>query len=69
MMHKQLMTSAELIKLLKANGWTLKGVTGSHHQFRHPTNPMVVTVPHPRKDMKPGTLANILRTAGLKKGK
>ncbi|MFR7348825.1 type II toxin-antitoxin system HicA family toxin [Peptoniphilus sp.] len=25
-----------------------------------------VTVPHPRKDFKPGTFANILRQAGLK---
>ncbi|HHL8177359.1 TPA: type II toxin-antitoxin system HicA family toxin [Escherichia coli] len=38
---------------------------GSHHQFRHPVHPGLVTVPHPKKDIKPGTLAQIGRQAGL----
>jgi predicted RNA binding protein YcfA (HicA-like mRNA interferase family) len=41
-------------------------VRGSHHHFRHPTKPGIVTVPHPRKDMPIGTLKSIERQAGVK---
>ena len=61
------MTSAEFIKLLKRDGWRLDRVKGSHHQFRHPRKPGGVTVPHPRKDIPPGTLASMYRQAGLTK--
>ena len=61
------MTSAEFIKLLKQDGWRLDRVKGSHHQFRHPRKPGSVTVPHPRKDIPPGTLASMYRQAGLTK--
>ncbi|WP_239446724.1 type II toxin-antitoxin system HicA family toxin [Mailhella massiliensis] len=39
---------------------------GDHHQFKHPTIPGRVTVPHPKKDIPPGTLASIRRQSGLK---
>lgn len=57
--------SAELIKLLEKNGWTLKRVKGSHHQFVHPNNPLIITVPHPRKDMQIGTVKQIMKIAKL----
>lgn len=60
------MTSAELIKLLEKNGWVLKRVKGSHHQFEHPDNPLTITVPHPRKDMQIGTVKKIKKDANLK---
>ncbi|WP_329502684.1 type II toxin-antitoxin system HicA family toxin [Klebsiella aerogenes] len=60
------MKSSELIKLLEKNGWTLERIKGSHHQFTHPDFSELVTVPHPRKDVKPGTLNQILKTAKLK---
>lgn len=60
------MKSSELIKQLEDNGWQLMRVKGSHHSFKHPDNPNVVTVPHPTKDIKPGTLRQLLRKAGLK---
>ncbi|WP_261154667.1 type II toxin-antitoxin system HicA family toxin [Serratia ficaria] len=60
------MRSAELIKMLEARGWVLKRIAGSHHQFRHPDFPNVVTVPHPTSEMKKGTLNKILKSAGLK---
>lgn len=59
------MKSADLIKQLKANGWHLVHVVGSHHQFKHPTKPGKVTVPHPKKDLPPGTVRSILKQAGL----
>lgn len=60
------MNSREVIKRLTADGWVLEGARGSHHQFKHPTKPGKVTVPHPKKDLKIGTLKSIERQAGLK---
>ncbi len=61
------MSSTEIIKRLKKDGWTElpQGAT-SHKQFIHPTKKGKVTVPHPRKDFPPGTLSSILKQAGLK---
>ncbi|MFW0764736.1 type II toxin-antitoxin system HicA family toxin [Trabulsiella odontotermitis] len=60
------MTSADVIAILKSQGWVQKRSKGSHHQFHHPDHSGLVTVPHPRKDIKPGTLAQIWRQAGIK---
>jgi predicted RNA binding protein YcfA (HicA-like mRNA interferase family)/predicted RNase H-like HicB family nuclease len=60
------MTSKELIRRLEADGWQQVRVKGSHHQFRHPTKPGTVTVPHPKKEMTIGTLRSIYRQAGLR---
>ena len=62
------MNSRALIKILEADGWNLVAVKGSHHQFKHPTKPGRVTVPHPKKDLKKGTENSILKQAGLKTG-
>jgi predicted RNA binding protein YcfA (HicA-like mRNA interferase family) len=48
--HKETeVQSKELIKELEAAGWVLKRIEGSHHMFKHPTNPNTVAVPTPRK--------------------
>jgi len=60
------MDSRTLIKILEADGWTLVAVRGSHHQFKHPSKPGRVTVPHPKKDLTKGTEVSILKQAGLK---
>lgn len=60
------MNSAELFKQIHADGWRLIRITGSHHHFRHAVRPGLVTIPHPRKDLPPGTLNSILKQAGLK---
>lgn len=57
-------SSRNVLKMLKDDGWELRGVDGSHHQFRHPTKPGRVTVPHPVKDMSRGTLHSIFKQAG-----
>ncbi len=59
------MKSADLIRLLEADGWTLDRVRGSHHVFRHPTKPGIVVVPHPKKDLGTGLIAAIRKQAGL----
>ena len=59
------MNSREIIKALEADGWILRRVTGSHHHFRHPTRPGLVTVPHPKRDLPAGTVRAIERQSGL----
>jgi predicted RNA binding protein YcfA (HicA-like mRNA interferase family) len=60
------MGSREVIDMLKADGWKLDRVKGSHHVYVHESKPRIVVVPHPKKDLPIGTLRNILRTAGLR---
>src|SRR5204862_2359774 len=60
-----LVSSADVIRALKRDGWSEARVKGSHHHFKHPTKPGIVTVPHPKKDIPRGTLASIERQAGI----
>jgi predicted RNA binding protein YcfA (HicA-like mRNA interferase family) len=60
------MGSREVIAVLKADGWKLDRVKGSHHVFVHDSKPGIVVVPHPKKDLPTGTLRSILRTVGLR---
>ena len=60
------MNSREIIKALENDGWVLRRVAGSHHQFRHPTRPGLVTVPHPKRDLPVGTVKAIERLCGLR---
>ena len=60
------MNSAVVVKLIRAEGWRLIRTSGSHHHFRHPLKAGLVTIPHPRKDLPPGTLNSILKQGGLK---
>jgi predicted RNA binding protein YcfA (HicA-like mRNA interferase family) len=57
--------SRELINQLEAAGWKLERVKGSHHQFKHPDHKLLVTVPHPRKDLGVGLVKSIKKQAGL----
>lgn len=59
------MGSKELIKLLEKAGFKLVSVNGSHHKYRNAEN-VTVIVPHPKKDLPPGTLNQIMKHAGLK---
>lgn len=60
------MQSAQLIRMLEDDGWKNVRTNGSHHHFKHPTKPGLVTVPHPKKDLPIGTVNSILKQAGLK---
>lgn len=60
------MDSRHIIETLEAEGWRLVRTRGSHHMFQHPTRPGTVTVPHPRKDIPPGTLKSIERQSGVR---
>lgn len=60
------MNSRDMIKLVEKDGWRLVAVVGSHHQYKHPTKPGKVTIPHPKKDLAPKTIKSILTQAGLR---
>jgi predicted RNA binding protein YcfA (HicA-like mRNA interferase family) len=47
------------------DGWYLRRVRGSHHQFRHPTKRGTVTVKHPQRDVSIVVLKSIERQSGL----
>jgi len=59
-------SSTELIKMVESDGWVEVRSKGSHHHFRHPKKPGIVTIVHPKKVEKPKTANNILKQAGLK---
>ena len=58
-------SSTDLIRLVEADGWYLRKVTGSHHHYKHPTKPGIVTIPHPKKSLPKGTVRAILKQAQL----
>jgi predicted RNA binding protein YcfA (HicA-like mRNA interferase family) len=49
----------------KADGWAHVRTKASHHHFKHPTKPGLVTVKHPAKDIPIGTLKSIEKQAGI----
>jgi predicted RNA binding protein YcfA (HicA-like mRNA interferase family) len=59
------MKSKDVIKKIEAAGWAEVRVKGSHHHFKHPTLPGLVTVPHPEKDLPIGTLKSIEKQSGV----
>jgi predicted RNA binding protein YcfA (HicA-like mRNA interferase family) len=61
---------SEMIRVLEADGWRLKRMTGSHRHFVHPHKPGLVTVAgKPSATLKPKTEASILKQAGLRREK
>lgn len=56
------MDSRTLIAEIKADGWRLIRVNGSHHHFTHPTKPGLVTIPHPKKELPIGTVKSNKKT-------
>jgi mRNA interferase HicA len=63
------MRFTELIKLLKDDGWVVARSGKKHDLYSHPDKPGVL-IPvsrHKTEDVKPGTLASIMKDAGLKK--
>ena len=59
------MTAGDLLKLLKANGWELDRVRGSHHILVKGSATVSVPV-HGSRDVPKGTLHAILKEAGIR---
>ena len=60
------MTSREILKRLKADGWYEAATKGDHVQLKHPEKKGRVTVTHPRRDFPIGTLKSIEAQSGVK---
>ncbi|HPJ26957.1 MAG TPA: type II toxin-antitoxin system HicA family toxin [Synergistaceae bacterium] len=43
----------------------MERIEGSHHHFKHSERDEIITVPHPRKNLKKGTEQKIRKLAGL----
>jgi predicted RNA binding protein YcfA (HicA-like mRNA interferase family) len=57
-------SGAQLIAALRTIGWVAVRQRGSHVRLKHPDRPMALVVPLHR-ELKRGTLAGILRDAGV----
>jgi predicted RNA binding protein YcfA (HicA-like mRNA interferase family) len=56
----------DVIRLVESDGWRHVRTTGSHHHYKHPEKPNVVTIPgQPGDELPKGTLKSILRAAEL----
>jgi predicted RNA binding protein YcfA (HicA-like mRNA interferase family) len=55
----------EIERVILNDGWTLKAVKGSHHQYIHWTKPGKVTIPHHSGDIAPVIIKSILKQAGI----
>jgi len=56
----------EIERIILNDGWNLKTVKGSHHQYVHPSKPGKVTIPYHTGDIVPVIIKSILKQAGLK---
>lgn len=57
--------SKQILKDLEKAGWSVARTRGSHVQLKHPSNPLLITLPHPKRDLPQGTAAKIYRDAGI----
>ena len=64
------MKSSELLRIMKKEGWYEVRQIGSHVIMQHPLKPNMIPVPfHASKEMKKGTLQQILKMAGIETNK
>jgi predicted RNA binding protein YcfA (HicA-like mRNA interferase family) len=59
--------SRDIIQRLRAEGFELVSVRGSHHKLVHRRLRRMVIVPHPKRDLPIGTVRSIYRQVGWDK--
>jgi len=60
-------TFKEADNMVKADGWYLHKIKGSHYHYKHPAKPGKVTIPFHRGDfLVKETVNSIRKQAGLK---
>jgi predicted RNA binding protein YcfA (HicA-like mRNA interferase family) len=59
------LTAQEVVRVLEQRGFQLDRTRGSHRVYHHPESHRRVVVPMHARDLPKGTLAEILRQAGL----
>ena len=58
--------SGDVLRVLQRVGWYVARIKGSHHILKNSNFPeRRVTIPHPKKQIKRGTVASILTQAGM----
>ncbi|MDR1257275.1 MAG: type II toxin-antitoxin system HicA family toxin [Spirochaetaceae bacterium] len=55
----------EIERILLRDGWILKSVKGSHHQYIHAEKQGKVTIPHHTGDIAPVIIKSILKQANI----
>jgi predicted RNA binding protein YcfA (HicA-like mRNA interferase family) len=63
---KKTYSSREIIAILRKGGWVEVAQEGSHKQFKHPSKPGRITVPHPERTVKKGTAHSVFKAAGIR---
>jgi predicted RNA binding protein YcfA (HicA-like mRNA interferase family) len=56
----------EIERIILNDGWGLKTIKGSHHQYIHTSKPGKVTIPYHTGDIAPVIINSILKQAKLK---
>ena len=59
--------SRDIIRRLLQDGFEQVSARGSHHKFVHKIKHLMVIVPHPKRDLPPGTVRSIYKQAGWPK--
>jgi len=65
MTKQPVVNGPECIRALQRAGFVINRQKGDHVIMKRPNSPIRVTVPNHRKDLKPGTLHQIILDAGL----
>ena len=63
---KKSISSDDVIRILKLDGWYLDRIVGDHRQFKHHQKKGRVTVKHPCKDYCIKTIKSMEKQSGLK---
>lgn len=58
-------SSRQVIRVLEKHGFVLKRIKGSHHHYI--SGGILVSVPHPKKDLPSGTLNSIIERSRIPK--
>ena len=58
------MVVKKLLKVLEKDGWEFVGQKGSHMKYKK--DGKICIIPNHKGDIPPGTLANIVRSTGIK---
>jgi predicted RNA binding protein YcfA (HicA-like mRNA interferase family) len=65
MTKQPVVNGQECIRALQKAGFVIKRQSGSHVIMKLPDTPLRVSVPNHRNNLKPGTLHQIIKDAGL----
>ena len=59
----RIVKSIDLPRELRAAGWMIERIRGSHHVLKHPQRTGHIVLPHPKKSLGTGLVAAIRKQA------